>query len=36
MLRSFAIVMSLCLALGFVRAEDEVKPIKALLICGGC
>ena len=36
MLRSFAIVMSLCLALGFARAEDEVKPIKALLICGGC
>ncbi len=35
MLRCIAVVMSLSLVLGFARAED-VAPIKALLICGGC
>lgn len=35
MVRRFAVVLSCCLLLGWARAED-VQPIKALLICGGC
>ncbi len=35
MLRRLAVLMSCCLIFGMTRAE-EVKPLKALLVCGGC
>jgi type 1 glutamine amidotransferase len=36
MIRRLTIVLSACLCIGLASAEDAVKPIKALLVCGGC
>ncbi len=36
MLRGIAVLVSCCVLFGAVRAEEEVKPLKVLLIAGGC